>query len=97
MKKKISLIFGGRSAEHEVSVISAKNIFNAINTSLFDVQLLGISKEGTWYHFFSSEVFKKYPSLNDSELGAEIAVTLLSIAGKPYIYSLKDGSKQTVD
>lgn len=97
MKKKVSLIFGGRSAEHEVSVISAKNIFNAINTSLFDVQLLGISKEGTWYHFSSPEVFKKYPSLNDAELGSETAVTLLSIAGKPYIYSLKDGTKQAVD
>lgn len=97
MKKKISLIFGGRSAEHEVSLISAKNIFNAIDTNLFDVQLLGISKEGTWYLFANAEVFKKYPSLNDAQLSSENTVTLLSISGKPYIYSLKDGRKQSID
>lgn len=97
MKKKVSLIFGGRSAEHEVSLVSAKNVFNAINTTLFDTQLVGISKEGTWYLFKDAEVFKKYKSLNDAELSSENVVTLLSISGKPYLYSLKSHDRIAID
>ncbi|MFZ3231295.1 MAG: D-alanine--D-alanine ligase family protein [Pseudobdellovibrio sp.] len=97
MKKKVALIFGGRSAEHEVSIISAKNIYNAIDTATFDVQLLGISKEGTWYHFKNADVFKKYPALNDSSLTSENPITLVSISGKPVIYSLKTSEKESVD
>ena len=36
MKKKIALIFGGKSAEHEVSLNSAKNIFNALDKEKFE-------------------------------------------------------------
>lgn len=48
MKIKVALIFGGKSAEHEVSLSSASNIFNAIDKEKFDVILLGIDKEGNW-------------------------------------------------
>ncbi len=47
--KKIGLVFGGKSPEHEVSIISARNIYNAIDTSKFDVTLIGISQDGKWY------------------------------------------------
>jgi D-alanine-D-alanine ligase len=47
--KKIGLVFGGKSPEHEVSIISARNIYNAIDTSKFDVTLIGISQAGKWY------------------------------------------------
>ena len=49
MKKNIAIIFGGKSPEHEVSVISARNIYNAIDKSLFSCQLIGISSMGIWY------------------------------------------------
>ncbi|TAM93172.1 MAG: D-alanine--D-alanine ligase [Chitinophagaceae bacterium] len=48
MKIKVALIFGGKSAEHEVSLRSASNIFNAIDKEKFDVILLGIDKDGNW-------------------------------------------------
>ena len=60
MKKKIALIFGGRSAEHEVSINSAHNIFKAMDLNLYEPLLVGVSKEGSWYYFSSSEVFTKY-------------------------------------
>lgn len=47
-KLKLALIFGGKSAEHEVSVISAKNVFEAIDRSKYDVFLVGIDKKGGW-------------------------------------------------
>ncbi len=48
-KRRIGIIFGGRSAEHEVSLQSAQNIVNAIDKSKFEVTLLGIDKNGHWH------------------------------------------------
>lgn len=51
MKKKIkiALLFGGRSAEHEISIRSARNIYRALDKNKYDVRLVGISQEGRWF------------------------------------------------
>lgn len=48
MKQKIAVIFGGKSAEHEISLVSATNIYNAIDTSIFEPCLLGVDRQGNW-------------------------------------------------
>ncbi|WP_096435022.1 D-alanine--D-alanine ligase [Alteribacter populi] len=48
-KKKVGIIFGGKSAEHEVSLQSAKNVYDAIDKDKYDVLLIGIDKEGRWH------------------------------------------------
>lgn len=48
-KKLVAIIFGGKSPEHEVSVVSARNIYNAIDKNLFEVVLLGIAPNGQWF------------------------------------------------
>jgi D-alanine-D-alanine ligase len=48
-KIRVGILFGGRSAEHEVSVQSAKNIVNAIDTNKYEVVLIGIDKKGRWH------------------------------------------------
>jgi len=48
-KLRVGIIFGGKSAEHEVSLQSAKNIVDAIDKDRFDVTLLGIDKQGEWH------------------------------------------------
>ena len=49
MKKKVvGILFGGKSAEHEVSLLSARNIFEAIDRDKFDPVLIGIDKTGRW-------------------------------------------------
>ena len=49
MKKlTIGIIFGGKSAEHEVSLQSAKNIYSAIDKKKYQPLLIGIDKEGRW-------------------------------------------------
>jgi len=47
-KKRVMVIFGGQSTEHEVSRVSATSIINNIDKTKFDVNLVGITKEGTW-------------------------------------------------
>jgi D-alanine-D-alanine ligase len=48
-KKKVAILYGGRSVEHGVSVNSAKNIYEFINQELFEPLPIGISKTGQWY------------------------------------------------
>src|SRR5437588_629925 len=49
MKKlKIGVLFGGRSGEHEVSLLSAASVLNAIDKKKFDVVPIGITKSGKW-------------------------------------------------
>jgi len=49
MKKlKVGILFGGRSGEHEVSLLSAASVLNAINKDKYDVVPIGITKEGRW-------------------------------------------------
>ena len=47
-KKTVGIIFGGKSAEHEVSLQSAKNVYDAIDRGRFDPVLIGIDKNGVW-------------------------------------------------
>lgn len=50
-KKRIGIIFGGRSEEHEVSFMSAKAVINAIDQSKYDIVYIGIDREGVWRIF----------------------------------------------
>lgn len=48
-KIKVAILFGGKSAEHEVSLQSAKNVYEAINKDKYEVLLIGIDKQGRWH------------------------------------------------
>jgi D-alanine-D-alanine ligase len=50
MKKKVrvGLIFGGRSGEHEVSLMSARGVMGAIDRERYEVVPIGITKQGRW-------------------------------------------------
>jgi D-alanine-D-alanine ligase len=47
-KLRVGILFGGRSGEHEVSLLSAASILNAIDTTKYDVVPIGITKQGQW-------------------------------------------------
>jgi D-alanine-D-alanine ligase len=49
MKKlRVGILFGGRSGEHEVSLLSAASVLNAIDQNKYEVVPIGITKEGRW-------------------------------------------------
>lgn len=49
MKKlRVGILFGGKSGEHEVSIVSATNVYNALDKNKYDVTLIGIDKTGRW-------------------------------------------------
>jgi D-alanine-D-alanine ligase len=47
-KLRVGILFGGRSGEHEVSLLSAASVLRAIDRNKFDVTPIGITKEGRW-------------------------------------------------
>ena len=58
MKKTVvGILFGGKSAEHEISLLSAKNVFEAIDREKFEPVLIGIDKSGRWLFLNDAEKF----------------------------------------
>lgn len=54
MKKKIAILFGGNSTEYEVSLESAAAVLENLEMELFDVVMIGITREGEWYHYLGN-------------------------------------------
>lgn len=53
-KIRVGVLFGGRSAEHEVSLQSAKNVIESLDKQKYEVVLIGIAKNGQWLMHGSS-------------------------------------------
>ncbi len=75
---RVGILFGGKSAEHEVSLQSAKNIINEIDREKYEVVLIGIDKDGYWHsvnpgHFLSHE---SDPELIGLEVATDSSVVL---------------------
>jgi D-alanine-D-alanine ligase len=47
-KIRVGVLFGGRSGEHEVSLASAESVIKALDRKKYDVDLIGINREGGW-------------------------------------------------
>ena len=48
MKTKLGLLYGGKSAEHEVSLQTALAVIKALDLEKFDIHPIYITKEGNW-------------------------------------------------
>ena len=51
MKKKIAVLFGGKSTEHEVSRVSAASVLRNVDISKYDLYPIGITKSGEWFEY----------------------------------------------
>jgi len=47
-KIRVGILFGGRSGEHEISLLSAASVFKAIDQNRYEVVPIGITKQGRW-------------------------------------------------
>src|SRR5215469_9040538 len=47
-KLRVGILFGGRSGEHDVSLLSAASVLNAVDKEKYEVVPIGITKEGRW-------------------------------------------------
>ena len=66
-KLRVAILFGGRSGEHEVSLLSAASILKAIDRKKYDVVPIGISKQGQWLGTEGSERLLTGSQVNELE------------------------------
>ena len=72
MKKlRVGVLFGGRSGEHEVSLLSAASVLNAIDKTKYDVVPIGITHEGAFTLPFMA-IYYGYPTLSLTEICSEL-------------------------
>jgi len=55
-KLTVGVLFGGTSPEHDVSLLSARNIIRALDPDLYHFKIFGITKDGTW--IYGEDAFK---------------------------------------
>ncbi len=85
-KLKIGVIFGGRSGEHAVSLMSARFILSQLSPDKFEVVQIGITRAGDWYSGEST-----LTALTDESLSGLTPVTLLPMPSRQGLYSLGEG------
>jgi D-alanine-D-alanine ligase len=71
MKKVVGVIYGGRSAEHDVSILSGKSVLENLDREKFEIKEIFIDKEGSW------QLDKKPVSAEESLKGVDIAFPIL--------------------
>jgi D-alanine-D-alanine ligase len=92
MKKRVAVIYGGRSGEHEVSLRSAKSIIDALDPEKYKVLHYLISKEGKWSPrpivpepHGNPEIDVVFPALHGTFGEDGTLQGLLELAGLPYV------------
>ncbi|MCI8608399.1 MAG: D-alanine--D-alanine ligase [Firmicutes bacterium] len=70
-KQRVGIIFGGKSGEHEVSLLSAASVIRAMNRQKYELVYIGITREGVW---------KRYLAPVDSAEAEELAESVELIA-----------------
>jgi D-alanine-D-alanine ligase len=75
---RVALVFGGRSAEHEVSVVSARSVAEALDPERYELVAVGIDKEGRWHLLPAPPALEEgsadaLPSVSE-DAGSEVAL-----------------------
>lgn len=76
-KLRVGIVFGGKSAEHEVSVQSARNVLEALDRDKFEPVLIGIDKQGRWHLDNPTALHLQNGGAVPAERDAAAALTLL--------------------
>ena len=88
MKTKVGVFFGGRSTEHEISVISANQAINAFNPDKYEIIPIYLSKDGRWYtgrELLTLSNYRDIPSL----LSKVTEVYMRPVYGDYNLYAVK--------
>ena len=86
-KTRVLLLFGGQSAEHEVSVVSARSVYQAIDADKYEVILAGISRTGQWFlEDGNASLLEQSEVSDDNGLPVQLGAgqrDLVALDGKP--------------
>lgn len=95
-KLNVALIFGGKSGEHEVSLMSASSVYKYIDKDKYNVMTIGITKEGRWlYCEGNEENIKNGEWVNLANKNVEI--NLVPCGNKEVGILFEDGNVEKID
>lgn len=83
-KVHVGMMFGGRSGEHEVSLMSARSVLNAIDAEKYHVTQIGITHEGVW--LVGDDVLE---TMTQGETGELSQATFLPDPTRPGLYKMR--------
>jgi D-alanine-D-alanine ligase len=83
---KVAILFGGQSAEHEVSIKSARNVLNAIDKHKYKVVLISIDKKGQWHTPKKSRLLIKQPSIEGATKSDDLVCFVPGGKGRYVVY-----------
>lgn len=90
MKTNVAVFFGGRSVEHEISVLSALQAINAMDTEKYNIVPIYITKQGRWFTGPALLDIKNYKDLKSIEQKAT-EVYMRPVYGDFNLYEIKAG------
>ena len=95
-KLNVALIFGGKSGEHEVSLLSSASIYKHIDKEKYNVLTIGITKDGKWmYYDGNEENIKNGEWVNLASKNVEI--NLIPSGSKEVGILFEDGRVEKID
>jgi D-alanine-D-alanine ligase len=96
-RRRVAVLFGGRSSEHEISCISARSVIDALDPDDFEVIPIGITRQGRWHRLAGAPALPaetgRMPEISDG------SGTAVELAGEGPASELvaADGSRQRID
>ena len=74
---KVLLVFGGEGGEHEVSIMSARNVAKAIQSAGYELQLAYITKDGSWLRVESIESLDSGEAISFDSVDVDVVFPLI--------------------
>ena len=87
-KIRLAVLFGGRSGEHEVSLMSARSVLSALDRNKYEVVEVGITKEGIWLS--GEQVLEAFENGDHTQL---YRVAVFAVPEEEYIYQWSEGGR----
>jgi len=92
----LGVIFGGRSGEHDVSLMSARSVLSVLDPNKYEVVPIGIDQQGVWYGSLNNDSVALLDALSQRKTGALTRVTLLPELGQNTLYALQETTGGTL-
>lgn len=96
-KISVAVIFGGKSAEHEISLLSAKNIVNSLSPDKYDVTLIGINPKGQWKYLQDAGTLLNSGKLTQLSEDQKNTVDVVNRPGYGKTALVVDGQEKKID
>ena len=97
-KIRIGIIFGGRSGEHDVSLVSAASIMKALDKNKYEIIPIGVTRTGVWLTDVTTEMMEKYSKTKDKTAlkGAKKVVFSSDTENKGLIVLNENGKNEII-